>query len=285
VKAVESIRPQAGARKVDLQVAVPGERVLIEADGTRVEQIISNLLGNAVKYTPAEGRIRASLGREGNSAKVCIEDSGVGIAADLLPHIFDLFVQGRSSNRRSGQGLGVGLSLVKRLVELHGGKVFAESEGLGKGSRFTVFLPLKEVPDATQSPAEPCGPPAAAVRRILIVEDDVQAAGLLSRMLVHVGCQVRQAYDGEAAVCEAQKFRPHIVFLDISLPGIDGFEVARQIRKESPGSEMVLVALTGYCQAADRQRSKEAGFKPHLAKPVSFEVIQDIVTKVRPSSP
>ena len=235
-------------------VTVDAEPVWVEADGVRIEQIVMNLMSNALKFTPRGGAIKVAVRREGDDAVLRVADEGAGISAELLPVVFDLFVQGeRNLDRRAG-GLGVGLSLVRRLVELHGGRVEAASPGQGRGSVFTVRLPA--MVDAPPAPGPSVEAPARAQRqRILVVEDNADNR------------EVHEAADGVSGVELAVQLEPDVVLIDIGLPGIDGYQVARQIRAKLRDRSR-LIALSGYGQQKDRERAFDAGFDDHLLKPV-----------------
>jgi PAS domain S-box-containing protein len=259
-----------------LSVELPEEALELEADVTRLVQVLSNLLNNAAKYTPAGGRIRLRVWREDGQAQVAVSDTGVGIAPEALGSVFEMFTQVRSSLDRAQGGLGIGLSLVRRLVELHGGRVSAASDGAGQGSTFTVRLPLR--PAGARPGAAPANDGAAAgpgsrPLRVLVVDDNADAADCLVALLGLLGHATRVAHDGPAGLRAAQEFKPDVAFLDIGLPGMSGHDVARAIRRAPGLHEMVLVALTGWGAAGDLAQSHEAGFDQHLTKPVSFEAL------------
>jgi PAS domain S-box-containing protein len=246
-------------------VTVEAEPVWVHADGARIEQIVMNLLSNALKFTPEGGRITVRVGREGDEAVLRVSDDGDGMTADLLPSVFDLFVQGEGEpDRRSG--LGIGLTLVRRLVELHGGRVEAASPGPGRGSAFTVRLPA--LVDPAQEDARAAKAPDAPRRqRILIIEDNVDNREMMRILLETSGNEIYEAPDGVSGVEMTIQLQPDTVLIDIGLPGIDGYEVARQIRSKLRDRSR-LIALSGYGQEKDRQRAFEAGFNDHLLKPV-----------------
>jgi signal transduction histidine kinase len=252
-------------------VVIPlSEPIALDADPIRLAQVISNLLNNAAKYTKRGGHIRLTAERQGREAVVTVRDTGIGILAEMLPRIFEMFMQGDRSWDRAQGGLGIGLTLVKRIVELHGGTITAHSDGPGQGSTFIVRLPVVREP----SPALPrarrereCTAPAAP-RRILVVDDERLSAASLEMLLRLEGHEIRTAHDGLEAVGVADAFRPDVVLLDIGLPKLNGYEVAQRIRHQPWGQGMVLIALTGWGQEADRHRSQEAGFAHHLVKPV-----------------
>jgi CheY-like chemotaxis protein len=252
----------------------------VEADATRLAQVVSNLLNNAAKFTKEGGHIRLTVEAGPGEAVVRVRDDGVGIPAELLPHLFDLFTQGDRSLARSEGGLGIGLTLVKSLVEMHGGGVEAHSEGPGKGSEFVVRLPTlasEPAPAAEGGEGGPSSPPPSPCRRVLVVDDNVDAAESLAMMLRVWGHEVRTAYDGLAALNAAGQVHPEVILLDIGLPRMDGYEVARRLRERASTRGVLLVALTGYGQEEDRRRAKEAGFDAHLTKPADSTTLQRLV--------
>jgi two-component system, chemotaxis family, CheB/CheR fusion protein len=277
--AVETARPHLEQRRHTLEVSLPDEPLWLEADVTRIEQVLANLLHNAAKFTPPGGAVRLSAGREGDEAVVRVSDNGAGISPELLPQIFDLFVQEERSLDRSQGGLGIGLTLVRSLVERHGGRVEVASEGPGRGSEFTVRLPLLPAsPGVEPSSARDSREAGTAAARLLLVEDNLDAAEALGELLRMWGHEVHVAHDGASALRLAAAERPDVLLLDIGLPGMDGYEVARRLRA-TPGFERVkLVALTGYGQESDRQRASEAGFNHHLVKPVDLERLRDLLS-------
>jgi PAS domain S-box-containing protein len=274
--ALETCAGQVEAGGHQLSVELPDEPLWLEADVTRMVQVLSNLLNNAAKYTPAGGAIRLAAWREDATAVVTVSDTGVGIAPEALGAVFEMFSQVRSSLDRAQGGLGIGLSLVRRLVELHGGRVSAASAGRGQGSTFMVRLPLRErcAGDAGDASAARRCESAEGPRRVLVVDDNTDAADSLVALLHLLGHVTQVAHDGHAAYRLAQEFKPDLAFLDIGLPGMNGHELARAIRR-TPGLEhMVLIALTGWGAASDVNQSQEAGFDQHLTKPVSFEALE-----------
>ena len=282
-RAVETAQPLIAQRRHDLKVSLPPEPIFLQADAARLEQVLVNLLTNAAKYTDEGGRIWLSVEQEGNAAVLRVRDTGIGIAPELLPRIFDLFTQAERSIDRSQGGLGIGLCLVERLVELHGGSVQAHSV-LGQGSEFVVRLPLMlTAPPASPAPAIEAAQSPAKGCRVLVVDDNVDAAQSLAVLLEMTGHEVRLAYDGPSALEAAIAWRPDAVLLDIGLPGITGYEVAERIRREATLKNTVLVALTGYGQESDRQHSQEAGFDHHLVKPADFADVRKILANVAKS--
>lgn len=249
------------------------------ADAARIEQIVMNLLSNSLKFTLPGGAIRVTVRRERDEAVLCVADDGTGISSALLPSVFDLFVQGdRTLDNRSG-GLGVGLTLVRRLVELHGGRVEAASQGSGRGSVFTVRLPaMSDAPQARERSAETLA--VAARKRILVIEDNADNREMMRILLETSGHEVHEAADGVTGVELAVQLEADAVLIDIGLPGIDGYEVARQIRSKLRGRSR-LIALSGYGQPKDRQRAFEAGFDEHVLKPVDPERLQSILSSAR----
>jgi two-component system CheB/CheR fusion protein len=278
-RAVESVKPLIDARRHDLTVTLPHQPVMVEADATRLAQVVLNLLNNSAKYTEEGGRIWLTLEQNEKDAAIRVRDNGMGIAPELLPRIFDLFTQAERTLDRSQGGLGVGLTLVRRLVEMQGGTVMAHSEGPGHGSEFIVYIPLASHQGASQtSPASSkLSINATRSRRVLVIDDNVDAAKSLSLLLHHLGHEVETAHDGEEALVRAMSFRPAIVFCDIGLPGMDGYEVARRLRTLTETKHAALIALTGYGQDRDRVDAGTAGFQVHLLKPISLESLQDVL--------
>jgi signal transduction histidine kinase/CheY-like chemotaxis protein len=262
------------------ELRVHVEPIWLDADPARLEQIVMNLLLNAIKYTPARGRIGIRARPEGDQAILSVEDSGVGIDAELLPRIFDLFVQAEREPDRAQGGLGVGLTLVRRLTELHGGRVDAASGGAGRGSVFTVRLPLAAAPPAM---ATALGQSATSPvpRRVLMIEDYADARDSLRSLLELSGHEVREAADGPTGIELALRLQPDVVLIDIGLPGLDGYDVARRIRSAPHGHRMVLAAVTGYGQPEDRRRAEEAGFDAHLVKPVDPDQLTELLATRR----
>jgi CheY-like chemotaxis protein len=245
-----------------------------------LQQVVGNLLTNAAKYTDPGGAVLLTARQEGEELVLRVRDTGIGIAADMLPKIFDLFVQAERRLDRSQGGLGIGLTLVRKLVEMHDGSVTAHSEGLGNGSEFIVRLPTLDEgrkKELLRRPLEQEQPAPSPGRRVLAVDDNVDAAESLALLLRLEGHEVRTAHDGPAALAAVQAERPDVVILDLGLPGMNGYEVARRLRA-LPGSEdMLLVALTGWAQEEDRRRCHEAGFDGHLPKPVEFSALRQFL--------
>ena len=285
-RAVETLHPLVTQRRHELLVVLPPQPLWLNADPSRLEQVLVNLLTNAAKYTDEGGQIRLSVEQEGDEAVFRVRDTGIGIASEFLPHIFDLFTQGHRSLDRSQGGLGIGLSLVQKLVELHGGTVEARSV-LEQGSEFVVRLPAMRnfLPESPLSFVEievetQALPPLDKGCRVLVVDDNVDLANSLAMLLEMSGHEVRIFHDGPSALEAALLYRPDVVLLDIGLPGFDGFEVARRIRQQSALKNIVLVAMTGYARDTERQRSLEAGFDHHLVKPADFDEVQMILASV-----
>ena len=273
--AIETCGPHLDAGRHALEVALPPGPVFLHADPVRLAQVFSNLISNAAKYTPPGGHIRVTGERRGDEVAISVKDDGVGISAEMLPRLFEIFSQGERALERSQGGLGVGLSLVRGLLGLHGGRVEAKSDGLGKGSEFTVHLPLI-APSLSESPsprAEAEGTAVAAKCRVLIADDARDSADSLAVILAMKGHETHAAYDGEEAMTAAARLRPDVVILDIRMPKRNGFEACRWIREQPWGKAMVLIALSGWGTEDDRRRTEEAGFDHHLVKPVAPDVL------------
>ena len=266
------------ARRHRLEVEAPPVPIMIEGDRHRLNQVLSNLLNNAARYTPEGGSIAVKVGVEAGNAVVHVRDNGRGIEADMQERIFDMFVQGRSPLERVGGGLGVGLALARRLAEMHGGRLDVLSEGLGKGSEFTLTLPLPRQAHVPRAKTRPEAGEPIIPRRVLVVDDNADAAESIKLLLQSLGHQVHVTFDGAQAIEAATQFRPDVVLLDIGMPGLSGYEVARRLRSLRPEAGLRIVAVTGWGQEVDRQASKEAGFDVHLVKPVDTEVLQRAVS-------
>lgn len=282
-RAVDLARPLAESKKQSLSLSIQRRPLLIEADPTRIEQVLQNLLANAVKYTDPGGSIELSAAREGDHVVLRVADNGVGIEDSLLPHLFELFTQAEQSIDRAEGGLGIGLHLVRKLVELHGGTVSATSAGPGKGSEFSVKLPaarpLGELGGSVDS-EDPSGewPGRMPRTRVLVVDDNVDTAQSLCWLLEASGYQTRAAYDGLTALREAVNFAPRVVLLDLGLPRLDGYEVASRLRRDPATSDMILVAVSGYGREEDRRRSCDSGFDHHLVKPVALDTLLSLLS-------
>lgn len=268
-------------KKHQLTVTLPDEPVFLEVDPARAEQILSNLLINAAKYTDPNGKISLVAAAHAGNVVVTITDNGIGIAPETLPRIFDLFTQADHSLDRSQGGLGIGLTLVRSLVELHGGRVEARSAGAGRGSQFEVVLPRYLHDTTIPTPQPPSEAEATAARRILVVDDNADIARLLSVLLTNSGHHVQVAHDGIQALARVDEFKPQAVLLDIGLPGMNGYEVARQLRALPAYRETLLIAMTGYGQASDRQKAFDAGFDHHLVKPVRVQSLLELLVTPR----
>jgi PAS domain S-box-containing protein len=266
---VEATKPQFRAMNHQLTIALPDDAVMLHADPTRLAQVLGNLLNNASKFTDRDGHVSLLVEPRADDVEIRVRDSGIGIAAAELPKVFEMFTQLDNSIDRSRDGLGIGLTLVKNLVEMHGGSVSVSSEGPGRGSEFVVRLPvMKESVAFTEG--SPTSPEAGSApgRRVLIVDDNQDGATSLAMLLHLGGHETFVAHDGAEALAEAERLHPDVILLDIGLPGISGYEVCRRIRQQPWGKEMVMVALTGWGQEEDRERSRDAGFDAHVVKPV-----------------
>jgi PAS domain S-box-containing protein len=267
-QAVLAAQPLADAARHTIEVDVPSEPVYLHADPVRLTQVFGNLLNNSCKYTPPGGTIRVTAQRDDQSAVVTVTDTGIGIPRDRLASIFDMFAQVDQTLERSQGGLGIGLTLVKRLVEMHSGSVEAQSAGEGHGSTFVVRLPAALDVAYVAQPAATETQTSSATHRILVVDDNEDSADSLAMLLQLTGHEVFIAHDGHSALDAAEQHRPGVALLDIGLPSLNGYDVCRRIRQEPWGKTMVLIALTGWGQDEDRRRSQEAGFDGHLVKPV-----------------
>jgi signal transduction histidine kinase/ActR/RegA family two-component response regulator len=283
--AVEISRPLIEAGGHHLTLELPDRPIHLQADPTRLAQVFSNLLNNSAKYSEPNGRIVLAAERQGGEVVVAVRDTGVGIPAAMLPRIFDPFLQGDRSLERTQGGLGIGLTLVRRLVEMHGGSVVAQSAGAGQGSELIVRLPaLPETADAApDEPVLPAPAPAGPGLRILVVDDNRDSAESLGLFLGLTGHEVATAHDGLEAVAAAESFRPRVVLLDIGLPKLNGYEAARRIRAQEWGRDLVLMAVTGWGQEADRRRSADAGFDHHLVKPVDPAALNRLLAALEPA--
>jgi CheY-like chemotaxis protein len=269
-RAVEEIQPTIDAGGHELMLSMPARSVLVDGDIVRLSQVISNVLSNAAKFTEKSSQIWLSVDRTEDEVAIRVRDQGVGMTPDTLASIFNLFAQADSALARSRGGLGIGLTLVKRIVELHGGTVEATSQGLSQGSEFVVRLPVSAESRAATKPGMH-GPPAQpkhAARRILVVDDNVDAAISVVKLLKLWGHDVQTAFSGPEALEVARKFKPQIVLLDIGMPEMSRYEVVKQLRADPEFQSLIITALTGYGQAEDRRRSQEAGFNHHFTKPV-----------------
>ena len=268
---------RATGRSADYQLIQDLDPGWVDGDATRLEQIASNLIDNALKYTPTGGRIEVRTWTEHDEVVLSVRDTGVGISADLLPHVFDVFVQGSSTLDRAQGGLGIGLSLVRRLTELHGGGIEAESKGPGGGSTFTLRMPRIEHQVATAPAAAPAGQRDGGKPTVLLIEDNEDGREMMVMMLGCYGYEVQYAEDGLRGLEVAARFLPDLALVDIGLPGIDGYEVARRLRADPATRDIKLIALTGYGQAEDLRRVLDAGFDRHLVKPVDIDHLMEVI--------
>ncbi len=281
--AVEVSRPDIERRGQQLVFDGLSNPIRFEGDLGRLTQVFSNLLNNASKFTSSGGRISIAAEPGSQGVTVTVRDTGVGIAPEMLTRVFDLFAQADTNTKQDGSGLGIGLSLTRRLVELHGGHVEARSDGVGRGSEFRVWLPVSPVasptddsrPEATRAVPHPGG------RRVLVADDDRDGADMLAMLLEQTGCAVRAVYDGESALREAERFQPEVAFLDLGMPGVSGHETAKRVRAASWSAGMVLIALTGRGQDEDRQASAAAGFDAHVVKPIEPDTLLDLLARHR----
>ncbi len=283
--AVEQVRPLAEARRHRLEVHTPPQPVRITGDAKRLVQVMANLLNNAVKYTPSPGCIDVALRQEGAQAVITVKDNGIGMQPELVEKAFELFAQAQRTSDRSQGGLGIGLALVKRLVELHGGQVVARSEGAGCGSCFTVSLPVyaqpaepgADLPAVSPAPAFPC---AREALNVLVVDDNVDAAQMLALLVETLGHHAVVENASSAALARAAREAPDVCLLDIGLPDLDGYELARRLRMQAGTRRLTLVAVTGYGQEQDRDRARRAGFDHHLVKPADTTVLAQLLQHV-----
>jgi CheY-like chemotaxis protein len=279
--ALETAKPLIESRGHSLEVTLPEGPVWMSGDFARLAQVVANLLNNAAKYTPENGRISLFANVEEGTATVTVQDNGIGIDRDLLPRVFDLFAQGERSLDRSLGGLGVGLTVVQRLVELHGGRVEVSSEGAGRGSKFSVYLPcISEVPqpgEAAEKEIAHAGKQGG--RRVLVVDDNIDAAESIAVLLRLEGHEVKTVSDGAQAIACSQVFAPSAVLLDIGLPGMNGYDVARRLRELPATRHALFIALTGYGQREDRTLAAEAGFQHHFIKPADPRAIHAVLTR------
>jgi signal transduction histidine kinase/ActR/RegA family two-component response regulator len=283
--ALETAAPLIESQRHALSVQLPAESLQIDGDPTRLSQVFQNLLNNAAKYTPAGGQITLHAERAANEVKITVRDTGIGIAKESQYRVFDLFSRVHSEDLVKTRGLGIGLALAKQLVELHGGRIEVQSAGTGMGSEFTVYLPTLPVPVSSYTaPALEPENSGVTQRRVLIVDDNRDAGESLGMLLSMQGCSVKVAIDGLEALAALESFAPEVVLLDIGMPGMDGYEVARRMRARPAGRAALLVALTGWGQPEDKRRSAEAGFDDHLTKPVDPGVLATVLNMQRPAA-
>lgn len=285
--AIEGSRPLIDAAGHTLEIDLPETDLWLDADLTRLAQIVSNLLNNAAKYTPNGGHITLSARQRGEEAIITVTDNGLGIPADMLPHIFELFTQVDRHLERAQGGLGIGLALVRRLVEMHGGTIHAQSAGKNQGSSFSVHLPLVEPAQLDATPLEDDEPAEATPfnpngLNVLVVDDNVASAKTTGWMLELSGHHPTIAHDGPEAMATARTLQPDVILLDIGLPGMSGYDVCRELRNDPRLSDTIFIAQTGWGQARDRQLAQEAGFNHHLVKPVDFEQLSSLLVTIQP---
>ncbi|QBQ55653.1 PAS domain-containing protein [Nitrosococcus wardiae] len=283
MQAVETTQPAIETAHHELTLSFPAQPLKVEADPVRLVQIVANLLNNAVNYTPPGGHIHLQVtqSQEGE-AVIQVRDNGVGILPEKLPYIFDVFTQTGRSLDQAQSGLGLGLTLVRRLTEMHGGKASAFSEGPGRGSEFTIHLPLILNPPSQESPPAPSTAQSQGLRRILVVDDEPDVRASFTLLLEALGHKVKMAPDGLSAIEAAQNFQPEVVFLDISMPGIDGFETAHRLRKRHSREEMMLIAWTGHDLEGYRDRAEQAGFDHYLLKPIDIHLVETLLASRLP---
>lgn len=286
-RAVETVRPAIDANRHELRVELPDELLTLECDKTRLVQVLANILHNSAKFTDPGGQVWLKVTRQGSQAVITVTDTGIGLPTEAADRIFDLFTQVHDKSERSQGGLGIGLALVRRLTEMHGGTVTARSGGVGCGTEVTVRLPVlaAETIVATAASSESKAFPQALRRRVLVADDNRDAAESMGLLLQLAGHEVQIAYDGVEALAAAEAFNPEIVLLDLGMPRMDGFEVARQMRLRPWGRQTLLVAVTGWGQQHDRQRTAEAGFDVHLVKPIGeSDLFRIVASAERPGS-
>jgi CheY-like chemotaxis protein len=274
-QAVETAAPLIAARGHRLEVRLPDEQVWVSGDPVRLAQSVGNLLHNAAKFTPMGGAISVTASHAGGTVRIAVHDNGIGIAEDNLQRIFGMFTQAAVPPDRAPEGLGIGLSLVSRLLEMHGGRLYAESPGIGLGSTFTVELPVLRTSAAAAagSEAAPSGTRTGGLR-VLLVDDNIDAMEMMGFLLTEMGHEATTTHDARQIVPLALKLRPQVIVLDIGLPGVDGYELARMIKQHPELSNIRLVAHTGYGSPEDRKKAREAGFDAHLVKPAELEDLE-----------
>ena len=285
-QALESVRPHCESKEHELTVALPAGRILVEGDPARLTQVFTNLLDNACKFMAKRGRVRLAVEVSGSPPRevaVRVRDSGIGIAPDQLTRIFDMFTQAEGSIQSSRAGLGIGLTLIRHLVDLHGGRIEAQSAGPGEGSEFIVRLPI--APESAQiAQADRPGAAAVPAYRILVADDNPDSADSLATLLKLVGHETRTTLDGEEAIAAAQAFQPHVVLLDIAMPKVNGYDACRRIRSQPWGKGMTLIAQTGSDHQDDKRRIREAGFDAHLVKPFDHAALMNMLASLRDPS-
>jgi len=282
--AVAATRPLIDEAQHQLTLRLPDQPLRLHADANRLTQVLTNLLNNAAKYTPREGRIELTAEHSGGEVTITVSDSGIGIPADKIDYVFDMFTQIHDSGECGYTGLGIGLTLAKRLVEMHGGSVDVQSRGQNLGTTFVVRLPTLSEPSTTGNgaPQRVHDVSFTVKRRILVVDDNIDALETLSRLVARLGNEVREARDGLEALEIASTFQPEVVLMDLGMPKLNGYEAARRMRQEPWGRELALVATTGWGQDDDRRRTAEAGFDRHLVKPVAMAALREVLDAPRP---
>jgi PAS domain S-box-containing protein len=283
--AIEAARPFLDAKHHSLSVELPSDAPRLNADPIRLAQVFSNLLINAAKYTDPGGKIRVAASIEGDMLVVAVRDTGIGISQQMMPRLFEMFTQAQDALDRSQGGLGLGLALVRGIVELHGGSVSARSEGESRGSEFTVRLPLGRASRAPQTSAQDSAPGGGERLKILVIDDNEDAAEMCATFLELAGQDVRRAYNGRSALALAEAFRPRVALLDIGLPDISGYEVARSLRRAPWATNLLLVAVTGWGQDQDKQRALDAGFDHHLTKPIEPDELERLLQSIAHRAP
>jgi len=283
--AVEASRPLVDAARHRLTVTLPPEPLMVEADAIRLAQVFSNLLNNAVRYTDAGGRIEIAARRDADAALVSVSDTGIGISAEALPRVFDMFVQASARDSRAQTGLGIGLTLARSLVAMHGGSVTALSAGEGRGSEFVVRLPLAGQQTKRTNAGVTPSKKIPGLPRVMVVDDNRDAADSLAGLLQVLGAEVRVTHDGQAALDALVAFRPAAVFLDLGMPGMDGYETAKRIRARAEARDTVIVALTGWGQERDRRQTAAGGFDQHLVKPADIAALRAVLASLARERP
>jgi CheY-like chemotaxis protein len=278
--AIETSQPAIEQARHELTLSLPEQPMILDADRIRLTQVFTNLLNNAARYTHVGGHIWVTASRDGDSVAVTVRDNGIGIPHDRLPHVFEMFAQVHGAAEGHQGGLGIGLTMVRNLVEMHGGTVDVRSAGPGQGSEFIVRLPLFEassgaLADEQRSTAQTAAPLSG--RRILVVDDNRDAADSLCMLLTAQGAEASVAYDGRSALAALEPTRPHTVILDIGMPGMDGYELARHIRQQAQFSAIQIIALTGWGHETDRVHSRSSGIDFHLTKPVDLKALEDLL--------
>jgi len=273
------LRTQLDAAELTCRLNFPDEPLVVDADDVRITQAVMNVMNNAMKFTPPQGKITLAAYQDGLDVVIAVRDTGIGIRPEALPALFEMFNQEPDLLAREHGGLGIGLSIVRSIVEMHGGTVAARSAGMGQGSEFTIRLPLafSPVKEKRAMPPEMTTNGFAKSRRVLVVDDNQDAAGMLARLLKLSGCEMQVAHDGETALQAAQQFRPHAFVLDLGMPGMSGIDLAQQIRALPEMRDSVLIAVTGWGNEEDRRRTADAGFDHHLVKPVDFDTLRDVI--------